>query len=351
MFIRIAIAVVAAILLPTFWAGPVATANASSQPRLIVTSTQSVVGSGSTRTVSHTVTVVDTQGALTSGIPTGNQVRVFFASILCNSPRSESESTWSGLINGCRPLVAVGTTITISPTLFQQNRSIGASWIDRSVADFPYLVARIMMEDSSGTRLFYFANAVENSVVVAASGLPSQYLWPEITWPQSARPITAGNSLSFVGKRLDAIMATSIGSLPATISSNSASTLTVTTPTSLAPGTYDLTMQTPFGTITKINAVRIKVPTQPRILTFKSSAMHLNEQNAQDLATFHESLNSDYEKVRCIVNSADQKTAQKIARLTCMQIARGELRNVEVIQESRNSFSGRGFWVRIYATG
>ena len=33
------------------------------------------------------------------------------------------------------------------------------------------------------------------------------------------------------------------------------------------------------------------------------------------------------------------------------QVARGEARNVEVIKDIRNTYSGEGFWVRVYAAG
>ena len=63
------------------------------------------------------------------------------------------------------------------------------------------------------------------------------------------------------------------------------------------------------------------------------------------------SLTGDYEEVRCAVNAADVAVASAIATRACAHIARGELRNVEVVQEVRTTFKGAGFWVRIYATG
>lgn len=51
------------------------------------------------------------------------------------------------------------------------------------------------------------------------------------------------------------------------------------------------------------------------------------------------------------MNSADPKVAKRIADLVCAQVARGEARNVEVIQDIRDTYSGEGFWVRVYAAG
>ena len=68
-------------------------------------------------------------------------------------------------------------------------------------------------------------------------------------------------------------------------------------------------------------------------------------------SNFHKGLSSDYEKVRCIVNASDKATASRLADLVCAQVARAEIRNVEVVKEIRTNFKGQGFWVRVYAVG
>lgn len=351
MPIRMAFALVLAMLLPGFSTAAFATSDTSFQSRISVTITESVEGSGSTRTVSQAVTVMDLRGGLTLGTPSGEQIRVNFASFLCDTPRTGIVVTSSGIPSGCRPLLGSGTQ-SISPAVFQQTRGFRASAIDPHLAAFPHLTARVSVLDSSGATLSYFSNALAVPIVATAvSGSTNPILWPEISRAKNTRPITAGQSFTIEGKRLDEVTSASIGALSAAVISSSTNTLTLRTPVSLSPGTYDLVMQTRFGVITKINAVKIKVPTQPRNLTLNSSAPHLNEQHAAALAAFHGNLSGDYEKVRCIVNAANPKTAQRIANLVCRQIARGELRHVEVVTETRGSFLGRGFWVRVYATG
>lgn len=356
---RMAFALVLAMLLPAFSTAAFATSAQSFQSRISVTMTQSVEESGSTRTVSHAVTVTDLRGGLTQGTPSGEQIRVHFTSFLCDTPRTGIVVppprtgivvSPTGTPSGCVPLLGSGA-LSISPAVFQQTRSFRASAIDPLLAAFPHLTARVILLDSNGTSLAYFSNAVAVPNIDISPSSPSPILWPEISWTKNTRPVTAGQSLTLEGKRLDEVISASIGTLPATISSSSAGTLTLRTPASLLPGTYDLVMQTRFGVITKINAVKIKSPTQPRILTFSSTAPHLNEQHAAALTAFRGSLSGEYEKVRCIVNSANPKAAQRIANLVCRQIARGELRHVEVDIETRGSFLGRGFWVRVYATG
>ena len=135
------------------------------------------------------------------------------------------------------------------------------------------------------------------------------------------------------------------------VSYDAATGLSIATPPVLAPGKYDLIMQSSYGKLTHINAVTIKAPTPTATIGFRSDAPHLNEKQVLDLVAFNQTLNPDYEKVRCIVNASDPKTAKRIADLVCAQVARGEARNVEVIKDLRNTHSGEGFRVRVYAAG
>ncbi len=127
--------------------------------------------------------------------------------------------------------------------------------------------------------------------------------------------------------------------------------LAIGTPAGLAPGKYDLVMQSSYGTLTHINAVTIKAPTPTQTIGFKGEGEYLNEAQVSQLVEFNSSLNADYEKVRCIVNAADTEVAKAIAVRVCAHVARGEARNVEVIQDVRSTYKGSGFWVRVYAKG
>jgi hypothetical protein len=180
---------------------------------------------------------------------------------------------------------------------------------------------------------------------------PAKYEGPEILALDDPRPMVAGGKLIFTGKNLSAVTSATIGSAAATLSYDAATGLTVATPATLAPGKYDLVMKSSYGTLTHLNAVTIKAPTPTVTTGFRSDAQHLSEKQVLDLVAFNKTLSADYEKVRCIVNAADEKTAKRIADLVCAQVARGEARNVEVIKDIRTSYSGEGFWVRVYAKG
>ena len=180
---------------------------------------------------------------------------------------------------------------------------------------------------------------------------PSVYSGPQILAIENPRPIIAGGSLVFTGRGLDSVTQATIGDKAASMSFDANKGLSIGAPAGLAPGKYDLVMQSGFGKLTFINGVSIKAPTPTATIGFRSDAQHLSEKQVLDLVAFNKNLSADYEKVRCIVNAADEKTAKRIADLVCAQVARGEVRNVEVIKEIRTNSSGEGFWVRVYAKG
>lgn len=178
-----------------------------------------------------------------------------------------------------------------------------------------------------------------------------KYEGPEILAVDTFRPIIAGGKLTFTGKNLSAVTSATIGSKAASLSFDATSGLSIGTPAGLAPGKYDLVMESSYGKLTHINAVTIKAPTPTVTIGFRSDDAYLDEKQVLDLVAFNQTLNPDYEKVRCIVNASDPKVAKRIADLVCAQVARGEARNVEVIKDIRNTYPGEGFWVRVYAAG
>jgi hypothetical protein len=177
------------------------------------------------------------------------------------------------------------------------------------------------------------------------------YSGPQILVTLTPRPILPGGSLVFTGDNLSSITSATIGSKAASLNFDPKTGLTIGTPDGLTPGKYDLVMQSSFGKLTHINAVTIKAPTPTQTIGFKGEGEYLNEAQVAELVAFNASLNADYEKVRCIVNAADAEVAKALAIRVCAHVARGEARNVEVIQDVRSTFKGSGFWVRVYAAG
>jgi hypothetical protein len=194
-------------------------------------------------------------------------------------------------------------------------------------------------------------NQSQNQNSVSTPRSTPRYEGPEILAVDAFRPIVSGGKLTFSGKNLSSVTSATIGAQAASLSFDATTGLSIGTPAGLAAGKYDLVLQSSFGKLTVINAVSIKAPTPTATIGFRSDSQHLSEKQVLDLVAFNKNLSADYEKVRCIVNAADEKTAKRIADLVCAQVARGQVRNVEVIKEIRNSYPGEGFWVRVYAAG
>lgn len=352
--IRLAIALVIAMVLP------LPAMQASANPidaivaRLSVAFSQTIEGVGTARSVSQTVTVVDRQSALTLNAPVGSQIRIVeFRMFLCSTQQAAVQTSTASTPVGCRNVISQ-LTGSKTETTFVQTRLTRGILIDMLSVGFPFLTPRVVVQDASGNTVSFFGDSSPWQIP-DSSPLPptigSTYVGPLVLGTLSTHSARAGESISFRGQKLDAVFAASIGSTSAGISVDGAGNLTVVTSPALAPGIYDLVLQSRYGTLVSQNAIRIKAETPNRRMAFRGSGRYLDERQVAVLLTFRMSLTSDYEKVRCVVNAADVAVASAIATRACAHIARGELRNVEVVQEVRTTFKGAGFWVRIYATG
>ncbi len=327
--------------------------NAPYESRLTVTFTSSETGSGSGRTVTYTATVVDSAAELTTANPTGSQVRVMGIVIFMCASQQPVSSVGHTMPAGCTFFSGTSSTNSGTVSTRTYSRSYSGADFDNNIANYPFITPTIHFEDASSNRLGIHGNASGNSTPQSSvtKPVPSKYEGPEILAVDTFRPIVAGGKLTFTGKNLSAVTSATIGAKPASLSFDAATGLSIGTPAGLAPGKYDLIMESSYGKLTHINAVTIKAPTPTVTIGFRSDDAYLDEQQVLDLVAFNQKLNSDYEKVRCIVNSADPKVAKRIADLVCAHVARGEARNVEVIKELRDTYPGEGFWVRVYAAG
>ena len=70
------------------------------------------------------------------------------------------------------------------------------------------------------------------------------------------------------------------------------------------------------------------------------------------IADFNSSLGDGYNKVRCIVNSSNGKDLNEaFAKQICAFAQSNDLSHAEVVLQERTTFSGRGYWVNIWASG
>ena len=354
MKIRLVVALVIAMVLPT----PALQASASPiddiVARLSVAFSQAIEGAGRARSVSQTVTVADSQGALTLNAPVGSQIRILeFRMFLCSAQQPAVQTSTTSTPVGCRNVLS-RLTGSKTETTFVQTRITAGGLIDAFSVGFPFLTPRVVVQDASGNTVSFFGDSSpwqvpDRSPLPPTSG--STYVGPLVLGTHSNRGASAGESITFHGQKLDAVFAASIGSTSARISMDGNGNLKVATSASLSPGLYDLVLQSRYGTLISQNVIRIKPEMPDRKFSFRGLGRYLDERQVVGLLAFRNSLSSDYEKVRCVVNAADVAVARAIATRVCAHIARGELRNVEVVHDVRTTFKGPGFWVRVYATG
>ncbi len=351
---RLAISLILALLLPMPLQQASANTIADIEERLSVSFSLSVVGTGSSRSISQTVQVTDSQGALTLTAAAGNQLRILdFRLLACVSSPAKIQITLTNTHSGCQWVVA-NFTQSHSVTTHIQTRRTSGTIFDSTSANHPILTPMLTVQDSNGVRFSFFSDSTPPQSQALTAPPPAsrtEYLGPLILEIRNKRAVLAGESVSFRGRKLSEIFSATIGSFSATVSHSPNGEMTVGTDESLTPGVYSLVVQSRYGTLTHLNAVQIKPPTQLRRLVLRGPGQYLNESQVKSIVSLHQSLNSDYKKLRCIVNSANAQTAKAVATRVCALLAKGEARDIEVIHDVRNTFKGKGFWVRVFAAG
>jgi hypothetical protein len=307
----------------------------------------SVTGFGSHQYLSTTITANSTASKEVVIRASSNSAPVDLTNATCGFPGVvPSSTTIATVVSFAGSMICRITFSNLSPNEgreFQFGIRTGANWVDGQYGTVRMSVLAVASSGGGG--------GGGGSSVPASRPASTKYEGPEILAVDNFRPILSGGKLTFTGKNLSAVSSATIGSLAASLSYDAITGLTIGTPAGLAPGKYDLVMQSSYGKLTHINAVTIKAPTPTQTIGFKGEGEYLNEAQVAQLVEFNSSLNADYEKVRCIVNAADAEVAKAIAVRVCAHVARGEARNVEVIQDVRSTYKGSGFWVRVYAKG
>ena len=122
--------------------------------------------------------------------------------------------------------------------------------------------------------------------------------------------------------------------------------------TAISPGQKTLVAQSCYGEITYENWVTITPVVAPKSTWFKAQSFGLNETMRQKIAAFNSSLGDGYSKVRCIVNSSNgTELNEAFAKQICAFAQSNDLSHAEVVLQERTTFSGRGYWVNIWASG
>ena len=122
--------------------------------------------------------------------------------------------------------------------------------------------------------------------------------------------------------------------------------------TGIQPGPKTLVAQTCMGEVTYENWLTITALVDPKSTWMKAQSFGLNESMRSKIAAFNSSLGDGYYKIRCIVNSANgEDMNEAFAKQICSFAQSNDLWQAEVVHETKATFTGRGYWVNIWASG
>lgn len=167
-------------------------------------------------------------------------------------------------------------------------------------------------------------------------------------------PINGGGILTATGKRLDQVRSATINGTAATLShillSPTLHALNISVPSGLAPGIYDLEMQTAHGKLTYAAAIVVKAKPVLASFTLRGSGSQLGSELAEELRMIGSLSSSDYSKIHCVVNKSHPDAAA-IAAEICGILQTGSLASANAITSTKSTYKGSGFWVRVYLAG
>jgi hypothetical protein len=122
--------------------------------------------------------------------------------------------------------------------------------------------------------------------------------------------------------------------------------------TGISNGPKTIHASTCMGPITYENWLVVSNPVEPKNFTMKVSAFGMSEALKTKLAEFNSSLGDGYSKVRCIVNSSNGDDMNEAFAIQICAFARSnDLSGATTVSEARESFTGVGYWIRIWASG
>ena len=302
--------------------GPALASAPAYESRLSVSVSTSETGSGASRVVTYVMGVSDTSASLLNfqgASPTGSQVKLFGAILVaCNSARSlTNESGWNGsvsdcnLVNSSEGTQGAGSGASITYTVGHNATNL------QVIESAAFVTVAFNFEDANGTRLTVYSNATASSPSSANSETPTpaKYSGPEFSG-LSGMGIMTGSTGKLEGKRLDQISSIEIGGEAATFTATSATELELSVPADLAPGLYDLVINSSAGKLTHINAIQVREPKQSFSITTRSTGK-ISEEQYLEHSLIAAMQAPELNKARCIVNASTQAMAEAMANRLC----------------------------------
>jgi hypothetical protein len=173
---------------------------------------------------------------------------------------------------------------------------------------------------------------------------PAKYSGPEFSG-LSAKPVAVGSSSVLEGKRLNEVSSITIGGKSATFTAT-ATELKLDVPKDLAPGLYDLVINSSAGKLTQINAVRVQGPRTALSVTTVSEGRISSEQ-LHEHALIAAMQQPELTKARCIVNGPNLAQAKAQAERLCA-LVKASNKNIETtVVESRSTVKNNSVFARV----
>lgn len=149
----------------------------------------------------------------------------------------------------------------------------------------------------------------------ASAPTPAKYSGPEFSG-LSGMGIMNGSTGKLEGKRLDEISSIEIGGKAATFTATSATELSLSLPAGLAPGLYDLVINSSAGKLTHINAIQVREPKRSFSITSRSNKK-ISEEQYLEHSIIASMQAPELNKARCVVNASSEAMAKAMATRLC----------------------------------
>jgi hypothetical protein len=207
----------------------------------------------------------------------------------------------------------------------------------------------LIMGNTAGSQFYvgiknYVQSQGSGSQSTQAAVTPAKYSGPEFSG-LSAKPVAVGASSVLEGKRLNEVSSITIGGKSATFTAT-ATELKLDVPKDLAPGLYDLVINSSAGKLTQINAVRVQGPLTALSVTTVSEGRISSEQ-LHEHALIAAMQQPELTKARCIVNGPNLAQAKAQAERLCA-LVRASNKNIETtVVESRSTVKNNSVFARV----
>ena len=174
---------------------------------------------------------------------------------------------------------------------------------------------------------------------------PAKYSGPEFS-SLSLKSVMHGSSTTLTGKRLSQVSSIEIGGKAATFTATSDTELSLTPAADLAPGTYDLVINSAAGKLTHINAVRIQAALRSFSVTTRAEN-RITEEQYQEHSLIASMQQSELTKARCIVNGPNLAQAKAQAERLCALVKAANPNIETTVVEARSTVRNSAVFARV----